>query len=281
MNHDMTHDTQQRPAKRATPISQLIPKSNAELNIRSPKQTIKQDKRKHKRPISKDALQSFHSPDKVNNNECRALKKLKKPSATPMPISEIASTPLKFEIHQDQPPKTPPTPKIPMSEIRAKQTLPRPLPTTTTEKLPLQKILDLAQEQPFNDVPMLKAESSNFTSLDLAHDQDSLLYQAQIPFVHLNNWYRITQHLIVEKNLKLRATHEIVTFQRFNEQIFLVDCIRLIDDVEERALLINYRQHPLTSSKLQDIQPGSKISLLEGCKVLGSLKLYKNWKLQI
>ncbi|CAM9011641.1 unnamed protein product [Wickerhamomyces anomalus] len=275
-------ERQERPARRSTPISKLVPKSDNELNIKSSKQ-IRPENGKVKRPISKEALQSFHTPNKHRN--VQSIKKAKVTPNTPntpvkkLLLSELASTPLNFKIHNDQSTQKTTTPKIPISDITPRLNVPKATPNNV-EKVPLQTILDQAQVQPFVEIPMMKTESSNFTSLDLTHDPNSLLYQAQLPIVHLNNWYRVTQHQIVERQTQITPTHEVISCQKFNGQVLLVDCIKFSDNTKETALLLNYRQHPLASSKVQTIQQGSQISLNEGYKVFQSLRLYKNWKLQ-
>lgn len=280
----MDDAVQQRPSKRSRPISALIPKSENELNISKSKQE-KNGLITPAKSITKEKLHEFHSyserDDKQKNLKSRKINSISTSVKTPskkLALSEIKSTttPLAFKIKEDVPP-TPTTPKIPISNLTPKQNL-KPL-EQPNDKIPLQILLDQAQEQPFKEIPMLKNDSSNFTSISLDHDTSSLLYQAQLPFVHMNSWYRVTQSQVLERNIDVEATHIIISCENFSDCLVSVICQKLSDDSLERVLLLNYRQHPYISLKIKKMESGSKISLIEGVKVLDSLKLYRNWKL--
>jgi len=313
---------QQRPAKRSTPISQLIPKTDNDLNVQ--KSTHNKLVHNGKRPISKKALHQFHTPDKKENgSNFKKFKTTTTPTTPVTPsasskkllISEIAQTPLQFKIYKDHQEndsqsnssssskKT--TQKIPISDIKSKN-LSTPLQSKTVEKdkVPLQKVLDLAQDHhhqliDITTTPMLKTESSNiFISSAINKDTHSLLYQAQLPLIHLNNWFKITQHQIVQKNQLdnekssnfVKMTHEVISCGKYSDQLLFVNCKKISEDVRddkqqqevknENVLLLNYRQYPSMSEKIQKMKNGCKIALIGGVTVVDSLKFYQNWKLE-
>lgn len=269
---------QQRPSKRSKPISALIPKSENELNISKSKQNLITPGKS----ITKEKLYDFHnssSSEKELNK--KKIRKVNFPISTPtkkLALSEI-KTPLSFKIKEDTTPITPSTPKIPISTLTPNSSL-KPTVEQSNEKIPLQIFLDKAQDQPFKEVPILKNDSSStsFSSINLNNDTDSLLYQAQLPFIHINSWYKVVQPQIL--NNFINPTHVIISFEIFSDCLIFVICQNLSNKLIEKALLINYRQHPFTNMKINKMGSGSKISLIEGIKIMGSsFKLYKNWKL--
>ncbi|CCH43825.1 hypothetical protein BN7_3379 [Wickerhamomyces ciferrii] len=300
----MDGNTTSRPSKRSKPSPQPFSKSQNEFNIKRNTQS---------NPINKEILRNFHNSTKSDQSNSKSKSKPNTPAKSPgffrknfvlqdnsnspiinrTPISKVTPSKLKFQIYNDNQPSDQTPSKIPISTIKP-DTIQSPVTQSpqAIEKISLKSLLEAAsRDQSFRDpIPAVNADFTHNIGVLSHSEEGSLVHQAQLPFINLNNWMKITEHKILDPSNTVEKDeylYSINYLELFNDHLIFAKCQKVHSDDEvvgdeRKVFLLNHKQSIDDTVKINEkIQLGSKVLLFEGFNTPIGIKVYKNWKLLI